>query len=133
MGRTMATKRQKVKGIIHISAAAAAGVGGGFAQAPGSDWPLLTSIQAGMIVMIASEHGVELTKAAAADLLLTFTATMAGRGLSQLLVGWIPGLGNVINAATAAALTEAVGWAAHAYFEKEPPEAPSVTSGPESE
>ncbi|HQP39712.1 MAG TPA: hypothetical protein PLI95_31225, partial [Polyangiaceae bacterium] len=55
-------------------------------------------------------------KAAAADLLLTFTATHVGRGISQWLVGWVPGWGNAINASTAAALTEAVGWAADAYF-----------------
>lgn len=30
--------------------------------------------------------------------------------VSQVLVGWIPGLGNAINASTAAALTESVGW-----------------------
>jgi uncharacterized protein (DUF697 family) len=37
------------------------------------------------------------------------------------MLGWLPGLGNAINAATAAALTEAIGWAADAYFrEKEP-------------
>jgi uncharacterized protein (DUF697 family) len=36
--------------------------------------------------------------------------------LSQALVGWIPGVGNAINAATAAALTEAIGWAADGYF-----------------
>jgi uncharacterized protein (DUF697 family) len=31
-------------------------------------------------------------------------------------VGWLPGFGNAINAATAAALTEAIGWAAEEYF-----------------
>ena len=39
-----------------------------------------------------------------------------GRLLSQVLVGWVPGFGNVINASTAAALTEAIGWAADSYF-----------------
>jgi uncharacterized protein (DUF697 family) len=34
-------------------------------------------------------------------------------------VGWVPGLGNAINATTAAGLTEAVGWAADAYFSDE--------------
>ena len=70
-----------------------------------------------MIVGIGEVYGVNVTKAAATDLLLTFTATMAGRTASQWLVGWIPGYGNAINASTAAALTEAVGWAANAYFQ----------------
>ena len=29
---------------------------------------------------------------------------------SQVLVGWIPGIGNAINATTAAGITEAMGW-----------------------
>jgi uncharacterized protein (DUF697 family) len=113
---TALTTNQKVHGIIHTAATAAAAVGAGLAQIPGSDAPVLVSIQTTMIMAIAKEYGVPVTKAAAADLLLTFTATAVGRGISQWLVGWIPGLGNVINASTAAALTEAVGWAADAYF-----------------
>jgi uncharacterized protein (DUF697 family) len=112
----MPTTLQKVHGIIHTAAAASAGVGAGLAQLPGSDAPVIAGLQTAMIVAIAQEHGVGMTKTAAADLLLTFTATVAGRGLSQLLVGWIPGWGNAINAATAASFTEAVGWAAHAHF-----------------
>ena len=88
------------------------------AQIPGSDAPVLAGIQTTMIIAIGHEHGASVTKAAAADLLLTFAATVAGRGISQLLVGWVPGLGNVINATTAAGLTEAVGWGADAYFEE---------------
>jgi len=74
-------------------------------------------LQTGMIIGIGEIYGVGITKAAAADLLLTFTATMAGRTASQWLVGWIPGYGNAINASTAVALTEAVGWTANAYFQ----------------
>jgi uncharacterized protein (DUF697 family) len=112
------TRLEKVHGIIHTSAAACAGVGAGMAQIPGSDAPVLVGIQTTMIIAIADEHSVKLTKAAAADLILTFAASMAGRGVSQWLVGWIPGAGNAINASTAAALTEAIGWAANAYFEE---------------
>jgi uncharacterized protein (DUF697 family) len=112
----MATKNQKVHGIIHSVSAAAGGVGAGLAQIPGSDAPVLMGLQAAMIVGIAEVHGASITKAAAADLVLTFCATMTGRAVSQVLVGWIPGLGNAINASTAAALTEAVGWAADSYF-----------------
>jgi uncharacterized protein (DUF697 family) len=112
----MPTKNQKIHGIVHTASSAAAAVGAGLAQVPGSDAPVLAGIQTTMIIAIAHEHNIALTKAAAADLLLTFTATYVGRGISQWLVGWIPGWGNAINAATAAAITEAVGWAAHAYF-----------------
>lgn len=119
---TALTTNQKVHGIVHTAATAAAAVGAGLAQLPGSDAPVLASIQTTMIIAVAHEHGATITKAAAADLLLTFTATHVGRGISQWLVGWVPGWGNAINASTAAALTEAVGWAADAYFREQRPE-----------
>ena len=115
MSNSLSTN-QKVHGIIHTAAIASGSVGAGLAQLPGADAPVLTAIQTTMIIAIAHEHGTNITKTAAADLLLTFTATNLGRGASQWLVGWIPGWGNSINAATATALTEAVGWAADAYF-----------------
>jgi uncharacterized protein (DUF697 family) len=114
----MATKLQKVHGAIHTASAASAAVGAGLAQVPGSDMPVIVSLQTAMIIAIAEVHGVTIKKTAAADLLLTFSASVGGRALSQLLVGWIPGLGNAINASTAAAITEAIGWAAHAFFSK---------------
>jgi uncharacterized protein (DUF697 family) len=84
--------------------------------------PVIAGLQSGMILLIAHEHGVTITKTAAAELLLTFSASIGGRAISQALVGWVPGLGNVINATTAAALTEAVGWAANAYFSETRPD-----------
>lgn len=116
----MATTQEKIHGIIHTASAAAALVGAGLAQIPGSDAPVIAGIQTTMLIAIGHEYSVPLTKLAAADLLMTFTAAAAGRGLSQLLVGWIPGWGNAINASTAAAFTEAVGWAADAYFAEHP-------------
>jgi len=102
--------------MIHGASTAAAGVGAGMAQLPGSDAPVIMSIQTGMVLGIAQQYRVSLTKTAAADLVLTFAASMAGRGISQVILGWIPGIGNAINATTAAAITEAIGWAAYAYF-----------------
>lgn len=115
----MATKEQKIHGIIHTAALACASVGAGLAQVPGSDSSVIMPLQTAMIVAIAYQHGVVIAKSAAVDLLLTFTATQVGRGISQLLVGWVPALGNAFNGATAAILTEAVGWAADEYFRSE--------------
>lgn len=89
------------------------------AQLPGADAPVLMTIQTAMILAIANEHGATLTKTGAAKLLLVFSAKLVGRGISQFLIGWIPVLGNAINATTAAGITEAIGWAADAYFCKE--------------
>ncbi len=114
------TRNQKIHGVIHVAATAAALVGAGMAQIPGSDAPIIASIQTTMIIAIAHEHGASITRTAAADILLTFTATHAGRGASQALLGWIPSWGNVLNASTAVALTETIGWAADAYFNDDP-------------
>lgn len=104
--------------LIHAAAAASAGVGAGFAQAPGSDAPVLTGIQAAMVIGIADSYGVPFTTAMATQFVLGFAATVGGRAVSQVLVGWLPGWGNAINASTAAAFTEAVGWAARRHFER---------------
>ncbi|MBJ9924670.1 hypothetical protein [Burkholderia cenocepacia] len=112
----MATKTQKVHGIIHGTSLACGAIGAGLAQVPGSDSAAIVPLQTAMIVGIANEHGISVGKTAAADLLLTFSATVIGRTLSQVLIGWAPGLGNALNAVTAASVTEAIGWAANEYF-----------------
>ena len=63
-----------------------------------------------MTVSLGAVFGIQLTQSAAAAALASFAASTVGRAASQLLLGWIPGLGNAINASTAAALTESVGW-----------------------
>ncbi len=104
--------------VIHAATVAAAGVGAGLAPIPGSDAPVLVGIQTAMIMALAEELGAPMKKAAAAELVLTLGATMAGRHASAALLGWIPGFGSLINASTAASLTEAVGWAAVAWLEE---------------
>ena len=103
-----------IHGIIHTASASAGLVGAGLAQIPGSNAPVIVSLQTAMILAIAQEHAVVMTKAAATDLLLTFAASHGGRAFSQWLAGWIPGYGNAINASTAIAITETVGRAADA-------------------
>lgn len=105
--------------MIHVFAAVAAGVGAGLAQLPGSDAPVLVALQTAMILALADHYGVSLHRAAAAELALTMAATMIGRGLSQVLVGWLPGFGNMLNALTAAAVTEGMGWLTARWFARE--------------
>lgn len=112
----MATRIQKIHGIIHGASLACAAIGAGLAQVPGSDSVAIVPLQTAMITAIATEHGISIGKAAATDLLLTFSATVAGRTLSQALIGWVPGFGNAVNAVTAGGITEAIGWAANEYF-----------------
>ena len=114
-GRKMA-RTVVINTIIHSASLAAAGAGAGMAQIPGSDSLAIVPIQIAMITAIALEHGHSISKASAISLISTQAATMAGRKLSQFLVGWIPITGNIINASTAAAITEAMGWLASSYY-----------------
>ena len=112
----MVVHSKKIHAIIHMTTLTAGTVGAGLANLPGSDMPVLSALQTAMIVTIGHEHGQEISKSSAKSLLLTFPGSYGGRAISQYLIGWIPGYGNLINASTAMAITEAVGWTAHAYF-----------------
>lgn len=110
---------EKIHTIIHGAATAAAAAGAGLAQIPGSDNAVITPIQIAMIIAIGEVHGQQLSKSAALSTLSAASAGVAGRTLSQFLVGWIPGYGNAINATTAFAITEAIGWAADKIFSEQ--------------
>ena len=101
-----ADQRSKCHAIIHTASASAAAAGAGLAQLPGSDNAVITPIQLAMTVSLGAVFGIQLTQSAAAAALASFAASTVGRAASQLLLGWIPGFGNAINASTAAALTE---------------------------
>ena len=105
-----ADQRSKCHAIIHTASASAAAIGAGLAQLPGSDNAAITPIQLAMTVSLGAVFGIQLTQSAAAAALASVTAATVGCAVSQVLVGWIPGLGNAVNASTAAALTESVGW-----------------------
>lgn len=102
---------------IHAAAAVAAGIAGGMAQLPGSHAPALVGVQTAMVMALAEQHDVRMHRAAVTDLVLTQLATMLGRQAAATMVAWVPGLGNAANAIAAAAVTEAVGWAAVRMFE----------------
>ena len=112
-------KDEKIKFVIHGASVSAATVGCGLAQIPGSDMPVLLSIQRIMVGEIASLYGLSVNEAFIKSFILEYIAGYGGRAVSQLLVGWIPAFGNWINATTAASITEAIGWAANSYFESE--------------
>lgn len=106
-------------GIIHSASAAAAAVGGGLAQAPGSDNLIITPIQLTMAVSLGKVFGIDLDQSAAKAAVASATGAMVGRTASQVLIGWLPGIGNIINAATAAAVTESIGWILANEFEQQ--------------
>lgn len=105
-------------GII-LSASAAAAAIGAAALAPGSDNLIITPIQLTMAVSLGEVFGISLDQRAAKAAVASAIAGTVGRTTAQVLVGWLPGVGNIINAVTAATLTEAVGWILAKEFEKQ--------------
>ena len=114
------TDEQKAKChvAIHTASAAAAAVGGGLAQIPGSDNVVLTPIQLTMTIALGKVFGKSLSDSTALEAIGSVAASTVGRTVSQVLIGWVPGIGNVINATTAASITEALGWAIANEFDK---------------
>lgn len=105
--------------LIHGFSSLAATIGGGLAQLPGADATILASIQATMVMALAEKYNMPMHKTAAAELVLTLGATIVGRQLSRRARSRVPGWGNAIGAATAFTLTEAIGWAAVKWFQRQ--------------
>lgn len=114
---TYAQKR-KCSRIIHGSALAGAFVGGGLAQLPGSDNVILVPIEILMVIGLGSALGLRLRHSYRTALIAGTAATMIGRGISEYLVGWIPVLGNFLDALTAFVVIEALGWVVAREFER---------------
>ena len=71
---------------------------------------MITPIQIGMIIGLGEVFGLSITDSGAKGILTSMAGAAVGRGAVQIAVGWIPVVGNAINTATAAGLTEAIGW-----------------------
>lgn len=112
-------QKSKCNAIIHTASVAAAGAGAGLAQIPGSDNAVITPIQLTMTISLGKVFDIDLSESAAKAALGSVAASTIGRTVSQVLLGWIPGIGNAINATTAAGLTEAMGWALADDFSKQ--------------
>ena len=104
------TQKAKCHAIIHSASASAAAVGAGLAQIPCSDNAVITPIQLTMTISLGRVFGLELTESAARPAVASVAAATVGRTVSQILIGWIPIAGNLVNAGTAATVTEAIGW-----------------------
>ena len=110
-------QKEQCHAVIHTAAVAAGGVGAGLAQLPMSDSALIVPIQITMVVSLGLVFNEHVTEAAAKGIAMGMVGSYVGRAASQILLGWIPGFGNALNAATAAGLTEALGWAVANRFD----------------
>ena len=104
------SQQKKVHAIIHSASASAAAIGGGLANIPGSDAPVLVTLQTGMIIAIGAVFNKKITDSIAKSMLADFLGVSIGKVVANVLSGWLPGIGNGINATTAASLTELIGW-----------------------
>lgn len=102
--------------IIHGASVACGAVGAGMAQLPCADAVPITTAQIGMIVALGQVFELDITDGVAKGIIAGMSGTFIGRGIVQVAFGWIPGAGNAINTATAAGLTEVIGWAAADQF-----------------
>ena len=110
MSKRTKAQENNCHAISHAASAAAGGVGAGLAQVPLADNAVITPIQLTMTISLGQVFGIDLTQSAAKAAIGSASASMVGKTIVNLLVGWIPGVGNAINAGTAAAVTEALGW-----------------------
>ncbi|GAA6964767.1 hypothetical protein AOH362_08320 [Helicobacter pylori] len=103
----------KSKTIIHVASGAAGGVG--LIPIPFSDAFAIVPIQAGMIYKMNDAFGVKIKDSVAASLitgLLGVTAVaQVGRTLVNGFLKFIPVVGSVAGGATAAVITEGIGFA----------------------
>lgn len=106
-------------GIIHAASVATGAVGAGLAQIPTSDNLIITPIQLTMAVSLGKVFGITLDQSAAKAAIASASAAMVGRTAAQVIVGWIPCVGNIVNAAVAVSITEAIGWIMAKEFEKQ--------------
>ena len=113
------SKKDKCEKIIHTAAIACGGVGTGFAQLPLADSAIITPIQIAMIVRIGKEFDLEITDSMALAIIGSLSSALVGRCVSSVMFGWFPVIGNIVNTATAAGLTEAIGHLALQKFEDE--------------
>jgi uncharacterized protein (DUF697 family) len=105
-------KAEQAQRIIHAAAAAAMGVAA--APIPVSDSLLITPIQLSMVAGLAIIYSEpqEGLKAAIMPIIAESVGVQTAASLSK----FIPGLGSVISAGVAGALTEAVGQVVNKYF-----------------
>ena len=98
--------------LIHGAATSAAGSSVVLAQTPGADNVALVLIVGGMTIGLAGIFEVSITESAQAvgtKVLSDFAWEIMMRAANQWAVGWIPFIGNAINAATMAWMWKILG------------------------
>lgn len=103
--------------IITAAAASAAAVSGLSAQIPLADSVILSGIEITMTIKLGEVFGKEISNSIAWSIVLSQIGTLSGRAITKTVTGWIPGVGNIVNATTAFGVVEALGWSIVDYFD----------------
>ncbi len=112
-------REEECKKIINAAMFACGGVATGVAQIPLSDSAIITPIQVAMIISIGKIYGLKLRESTARAMISGISGAYIGRCLSQIVIGWVPVIGNLFNTVTAATITELIGYMAMNKFKEQ--------------
>lgn len=104
------SQQKKCRWTIHGAAFVGALVAGGLAQIPASDNAILVPMEILMVLRLGAIFGIRIRDSYRTSLVIGTAATMIGRGVSEVLVGWVPLFGNALDAFTAVGVIEVLGW-----------------------
>ena len=104
----------KCNSIIHVAAVATGAMG--IIPIGPADTLMITPAQIAMIISLGAVFNIRVSENLAKSILGGLALSIAGRMVAATLLSFIPVVGWVIKGATAAGLTEAIGWTAVAHF-----------------
>ena len=108
----------KCRKIIHGATVGISAIAGGLAQVPVADSAAIAPIQIGMIMSLAEVFDIGLTKSSAGAILANQITEQIGKAGVKIVLKYIPGIGNVANAAVSASVNETLGWTVAKDFAK---------------
>lgn len=114
----MGTKA-KAELVVAGFSTAAAGIAAGMAQVPFSDQGPLMANDIAMAIAVGKVYGVKVKENIAKSLVASSLGNQLGTGIFKGIMVLIPGIGNGVNAAVAAATTETVGNLLIEHFQEE--------------
>lgn len=110
-------RMRKNKWIIHGVATTAAGTAAALAQTPVGDEAALTGLTTGMAAALCLNYD-NASLGAFAPIASQILGKLVGEAALKYVIKWVPGVGNVANAAITFSLHETTGWALVAALEK---------------
>ncbi len=119
-GMTDEQRRAKARKIIDEVAKQAATSTAVFSQIPGMGVTTLANLYSGMAKKIAALFNQKLESQIVRTLVLEGCKHHAGAIFKKSVLGWVPFLGNVINAKITFDLTKKVGWFFYDHFNNTP-------------